>query len=165
MRAQLDGAVLQSLTLRDSPVPLPPRAPRSDVDAAEAAVQQAQSALEDVQDSMAALQRKIGAAEAQMAFLSALASSESLPQEAGALAAIAAMIGTETEAAASRMAEAQIALRPLAREAVDRREDVVRAQAALDALLTAGTDRQQVTLLATAAEAGEVTLRFTYLVR
>jgi len=142
---------------------LPPDATRPEVEAAEAAVRAAEDALNTVRDQMAALQRRVTAAEAQTAFLSDLAGSDTLPQDAGALAAIAQMIGAETETATARAAEARIAMRPLAREAAERQQDLTRAQAALDALLTAGEDRQQVTLVATAAAAGPVKLRLTYL--
>lgn len=163
MRAQLSGAVLQSLTVRDTAAPLPPDAAHPGVEAAEAAVRAAEEALAEVQDQIAALQRAVAAAQAQQAFLSDLAGSETLPQDAQALAAIAQMIGAQTEAATAKAAQARIAMRPLARRAQDRQDELARAQAALDALLTAGADRKQVTLIATAEDAGPVTLRLTYM--
>ncbi|MEO0939419.1 MAG: DUF4139 domain-containing protein [Pseudomonadota bacterium] len=163
MRAQLSGAVLQSLTVRGSPAPLPPDTPRPGVAAAETAVRAAEEALAEVQDQIGLLQRTVSAAQAQQAFLSDLAGAETLPQDAEALAAIAQMIGAQTEAASAKAAEARIAMRPLARIAHNRQDALARAQAALDALLTAGADRKRVTLIATAEEAGPVTLRLSYL--
>ncbi|MEL7099257.1 MAG: DUF4139 domain-containing protein [Pseudomonadota bacterium] len=165
MRAQLTGAVLQSLTVRDSLAPLPPELDRPEIAVAETAVEAAQDALAVVQDQMAALQRTIAAAAAQTAFLADLARSESLPQDAATLAEIAQMIGTQTEAAAASAAEARVAMRPLARTEAARRDALKRAEAALDALLTAAEARNRVTLVATTPEAGPVTLRLTYLVR
>ncbi|MEM8579083.1 MAG: DUF4139 domain-containing protein [Pseudomonadota bacterium] len=163
MQARLDGATLQSLSVRRTAPPLDRDTP--EVVRARADLRAAEAALQEVTDQIEALRRQERAARAQLDFLAGLTGAESLPTEADALAAIAAMIGAQSAQAEAQVAEAQIAQRPLMRRAEDRKRDVAVAQAALDALLTAGEDRQQATLVARAEASGPVTLTLTYYIR
>ncbi|MEO0391195.1 MAG: DUF4139 domain-containing protein, partial [Pseudomonadota bacterium] len=160
MQARLDGAVLNSLAVRQSGL-------RQVVDSAEvAAARQALFAAEDALaatgEQIEAQQRLQRAARAQLAFLAGLSGADTLPSDAVELAAISTMIVEHSVEAEIQIAQARIALRPLMRVQQDRQASVGAAQAVLDGLLTAESDRQQATLVATAAQAGPVMLELRY---
>ena len=143
---------------------LPPRddALTPEQQAAKQVVDQAEAAAQTALALVEAVQARIGAAEAQAAFLASFTGA--LPDGAtpDSIKAMAAMIGTETLAARQAALTARADLWPAEKALVDAQEAVAKAQAALDALPARDSDYTALVVALSAEQAGEATLVITH---
>lgn len=139
---------------REDPLTEAQKAAKAEVEAAEAAADSAQLALE-------AITAKVEAAEAQARFLSSFTGA--LPDGATpeTIKAMAGMIGAETLAARQAALSAKADLPPAQKAVTQAQEVLAKAQAAYDALPSADMDYTALSVAVTAAGAGEATVTIT----
>lgn len=159
-----EGFAYGAFSLRADRLP-----PRDEVlspeqEAAKAAVEAAEQATLAALTTVEAAQARIGAAEAQARFLSSFTGA--LPENAtpGSVKAMAAMIGTETLAAAEEAALARAELRAAQKALEEAQKTEAEARAALDALPARDSDYTALAVALEAAAAGEGVLTVTHYV-
>lgn len=139
---------------REEPLTEAQTAAKADVEAAQAAADQAALALE-------AITARVEAAEAQARFLGSFTGA--LPDGATpeTIKAMAGMIGAETLAARQAALAAKADLAPARKALTEAQEAVAKAQAAYDALPSADTEYTALSVAVTAAASGEETVTIT----
>lgn len=130
--------------------------------AAKATRDSAQAAVDALNDQIKQIEARIGAAEAQIGFLGGLSDNEGLPDDVDVLRNLSRMIAGEGDQARKDIVAAQAEIRALqaTRPALD--QALRDAEFALETVSRPSEDATQLTLTATAAQAGPVTLTLKY---
>ena len=160
--ATLNGASLNTRRYADVPqVPAVPDMSEAFL-AAKATKEMAQAAIDSLNDQIKQIEARIGAAQAQIGFLGGLSDNEGLPGDVDALRALSQMIAGEGDQARKNIVAAQADVRSLqaTRPALD--QALREAEFALQSVSRPSMQATQLTLTATAAQAGPVTLTLKY---
>lgn len=134
----------------------------AEVIAAKQALENAKDAVTALADTIAGAKLGVEAANAQIAFLSELSKSKTLPDGIDTLRDLSKMIAEETLAARKSKQNAEISARELAKEMPDLKDAVGAAQLAYDSLLSPAEETAQLslTLDVPAAATSAVTVKY-----
>ncbi|MCU9838878.1 mucoidy inhibitor MuiA family protein [Ruegeria sp. WL0004] len=163
-RIAVSGAVLGAVSLRDSALDPLADTDSPAIEAARAALKEAQAALDAHADAETAVTNRSDAAAAQIAFLERLGGGDALLADATALDDLVSVVGTRVLQARRDMLAARQELRGMAEAREDLEEALTDAQQALAALLTAGEDRVQVAAALSTDTATTAQIELSYFV-
>jgi len=128
--------------------------------AAKAALDALEAQLRDETRKAAAVRLEVAAAEDTLAYLGRLSAGEATSVDT--MAATADMIREHSLSARLAMADATARAEAADRDLEALKDNITRAKAALDRLAPSGGDRLSITLALDVAEAGDVTVDFSY---
>ncbi|MGB5864514.1 MAG: DUF4139 domain-containing protein [Sulfitobacter sp.] len=165
LRVHVTGAQLGSTRLRTDALPPQPNTDSVAITEAKARIDAAERALRDLADSVEDATLAAQAAEARLAFVTGLTSSETLPTDPQALADLAQMIEAQTLAAKQTQLTAQREARRINEERADLQQDLEDTRAAYAALTPPSEPAALLALTVNASEAGTVTASISYPVR
>jgi uncharacterized protein (TIGR02231 family) len=161
----LAGAVIISEKWQDRN-PTPQTEPdTAEYNIAKAALDTAQDAVNAVNDEIATNLLVKSAANAQIAFLQSLATSDTLPDGINTLRDLSQMISEETLKAHKAIQQADIVARKLVKDLPDLQDAVAKAQRTIDTLLPPSNDFAQLSLTISVPKAITSELTVTYLTR
>src|SRR6056297_119546 len=164
VRVSVDGATLGAVTARRDYVPPRDETKSAEIDAAEARVERLEGELRDAKNDIRRIRLAQEAAEARVAFLSALGEGDGVAQmDVAALRDLSQMIGEETLAAKEAAHEATLRADAAERDLKDIRDDLQNAREALAALVPQDTPRAMLAVSVSTPEpaTGEVTLSYS----
>ena len=164
VRVSVDGATLGAVTARRDYVPPRDETKSAEIEAAEARVERLEGELRDAKSDIRRIRLAQEAAEARVAFLSALGEGDGVAQmDVAALRDLSQMIGEETLAAKEAAHEATLRADAAERDLKDIREDLQKAREALAALVPQDTPRAMLAVSVSTPEpaTGEVTLSYS----
>jgi len=164
VRVSVDGATLGAVTARRDYVPPRDETKSAEIEAAEARVERLEGKLRDAKSDIRRIRLAQEAAEARVAFLSALGEGDGVAQmDVAALRDLSQMIGEETLAAKEAAHEATLRADAAERDLKDIREDLQKAREALAALVPQDTPRAMLAVSVSTPEpaTGEVTLSYS----
>ncbi|MEQ6249721.1 DUF4139 domain-containing protein [Sulfitobacter sp. HNIBRBA3233] len=162
LRVAVSGAVLGTTRLRFDALPPQPDRDSPAVAAARDRVEEAERALVVLEDRVADARLAATAAEARVTFLTSLGSSQTLPSDPDALAAVSRMIEAQTLDAVRNRNEAEREARRIAEERPALEEALEDARAALAALMPRTGEGALLTLSVSADTAGPVAATVSY---
>ena len=164
VRVSVDGATLGAVTARRDYVPPRDETKSAEIEAAEARVERLEGELRDAKNDIRRIRLAQEAAEARVAFLSALGEGDGVAQmDVAALRDLSQMIGEETLAAKEAAHEATLRADAAERDLKDIRDDLQNAREALAALVPQDTPRAMLAVSVSTPEpaTGEVTLSYS----
>ncbi len=164
VRVSVDGATLGAVTARRDYVPPRDETKSAEIEAAEARVERLEGELRDAKSDIRRIRLAQEAAEARVAFLSALGEGDGVAQmDVAALRDLSQMIGEETLAAKEAAHEATLRADAAERDLKDIRDDLQNAREALAALVPQDTPRAMLAVSVSTREpaTGEVALSYS----
>jgi uncharacterized protein (TIGR02231 family) len=165
LRVSLSGAALAGTRLRTDALPPRPDGDSATLVAAKDRIEAAEQALTDLGDAAQNAGLAARAAEARLAFLQGLASSETLPSTPEALAGLGQMIEAQTLEATTAQMTAQRRVRDIENGRADLEQDLADARAALAALTPPVEPKTLLALSVAAPDAGTIVASISYPVR
>ena len=162
LRVSLSGADLRGTRLRTDALPPQPDRDSAAVIAAKQQIELAERALQDLDDAAQDAGFGANAADARVAFLKGLASSDTLPSNPQALAELGLMIEEQTLAATLAQVQALRNVRDIEAGRDDLERDLADARAALAALTPPAKPTALLALSVAAEQAGTVVASISY---